>query len=252
MSELYPECAAGGFSRADGAVQFYTRVNALLHADMTVLDFGAGRGRFAFEETSPYRRSLRLLQGKVAEVIGADIDPVVAANPHVDRALVLTPGAALPLADHSVDLIVADATFEHVAEPAPIAGEFARILRPGGWICARTPNRLGYIGLGGRLVPNRWHAAVLKRLQPTRQARDIFPTHYKLNSFAALRRHFPASQFADHSYSWNNEPAYAGHSRLAWRAMQLAFRLTPEAFGATLMVFLQKKTGIDQTWLKAA
>ena len=28
----------------DGTIEFYTRVNMLLESDMTVLDFGAGRG----------------------------------------------------------------------------------------------------------------------------------------------------------------------------------------------------------------
>lgn len=44
VERLFPEVSAGGFTRMDGTVEFYTRVNALLRPDMTVLDFGAGRG----------------------------------------------------------------------------------------------------------------------------------------------------------------------------------------------------------------
>lgn len=43
--QLYPESGAGGFSRVDGTVEFYTRVNALLSPDAVVVDLGAGRGK---------------------------------------------------------------------------------------------------------------------------------------------------------------------------------------------------------------
>jgi len=36
-----------------------------------------------------YCRELRNLRGKVREVIGADIDPIVATNPCIDRAIVV-------------------------------------------------------------------------------------------------------------------------------------------------------------------
>ena len=37
FERLYPEYGAGGFSRVDLWVPFYTRVNALLRPDMTVV-----------------------------------------------------------------------------------------------------------------------------------------------------------------------------------------------------------------------
>lgn len=40
--ELFREPAAGGFTRFDGTVQFCSRVNALIHPDAVVLEFGAG------------------------------------------------------------------------------------------------------------------------------------------------------------------------------------------------------------------
>lgn len=45
MATWFPEIRAGGFTSLDGTIEFYTRVNALLTADMTVLDFGEGAGR---------------------------------------------------------------------------------------------------------------------------------------------------------------------------------------------------------------
>lgn len=238
-AHLYPEVAAGGFSRVDGTVAFYQRVNALLGPAMTVVDFGAGRGQ-AQEDPVPYRRDLARLRGKVARVVGVDVDPAVRENPRVDEAVVITPGRPLPLAAGSVDLVVADFVFEHISDPAWAGRELARILEPGGWVCARTPNRWGSIGVPARLVPNRWHSAVLRRVQPQKQERDTFPTAYRLNTFADLARHFPPGEFRHASYTFDSEPAYFGSSRLAWRLVRASYRVTPPPLGSMLFVFLQK------------
>jgi SAM-dependent methyltransferase len=237
----YPEVGAGGFSHVDGTISFYGRIDALLRPDMVVLDYGAGRGEAALDDPVPYRRRLRVLKGKVAKVIGVDVDPVVVTNPSVDEAIVVAPDAPLPLADGSVDLIVSDSTFEHVTDPAFVASELSRVLKRGGWLCARTPNRWGYASVGARLVPNRLHARVLRWLQPHRKEEDVFPTVYRMNTRRALRKLFPQGEFDHFVYTMNSEPAYFGRSILMWRSMMLAFRLIPSGLGATFFVFLRKK-----------
>ncbi len=242
-TRLYPESRAGGFVAIDGAVQFYGRIAALTRASDVVLDLGAGRGEYLLEDPVPYRRALRDHRGRCARVIGADVDPVVLDNPGVDEAHVIGADGRLPLPDASVDVIVAEAVFEHVENAEVFAAEITRVLRPGGWLCARTPNRWGYIALGASLVPNALHVAVLRGLQPDRQACDVFPTHYRLNSFAALRRYFPKMHWQDCSYTWTSEPAYFGSSWLGWRVAQALAWVLPPAMGATLMVFLRKEGG---------
>jgi SAM-dependent methyltransferase len=216
---FFPETRAGGFSRRDGTVEFFTRVNALLDETATVLDFGAGRGRGALEDPIPYRRDLRRLQGKCQKLIAVDVDGAVLQNSAVDEAHVIQLGERLPFADGSMDLIVSDMTFEHVTNPGHTIGELKRILKPGGWICARTPNRWGYVGVGANLVPNRLHARLLKYLQPKRQEVDVFPTAYKLNTYGALKAHFPADQFFNATYGYTPEPAYFAQARFAWWLM---------------------------------
>lgn len=245
LRQLYPELRAGGFSRADGSVLFYARVNALLSPEMTVLDFGAGRGRDAVDDPVGFRRELRVLKGKVAEVIGVDIDPVVTTNPSLDRALVIEEDGALPFDDNSIDLIVSDFCFEHLRRPDLAAPELTRVLRPGGWLCARTPNRWGYIGIGARLVPNRLHTPLLRRLQPARQAYDVFPTAYRLNTRRALREHFPPEAFIDVSYMHNGMPAYFGHSVSASRTARVVMRHMPESLSSLLFVFLQRRASAN-------
>ena len=153
MTASLPEIFAGGFDRYDGTIQFYQRVNALLRPDFVVVDFGAGRGRIHVDDPIAYRRSLTSLRGKVKEVIGVDVDSAVSTNPAIDRAIVIS-GPEIPLPDGSVDLILSDFTFEHLGDPQAIARSFERVLKPGGWICARTPNRFGYIALANRFLPD--------------------------------------------------------------------------------------------------
>jgi SAM-dependent methyltransferase len=239
---LYPETSAGGFSSVDGSVEFYGRLNALLRKDMTLLDFGAGRGKDAFEDPVPYRRELRNLRGKVRRVIGADIDPIVATNPSLDSAVVLSRGCGLPFRDESVDIILADFTFEHITEPELVTRELDRVLKCGGWICARTPNRWGYIAIGATIVPNRLHTRALSILQPERQPGDVFSTSYRLNTPAVVARFFPPDRYVDCSYYYNSEPAYFGSSLVAARVARTVSRLLPARLSALLMIFLQKKT----------
>ncbi len=143
LERFFLEVAAGGYSRRDGTVEFFGRVNALLTPGSVVVDLGAGRGRGALDDAVDYRRQLCVLRGKCQRAIGVDIDPAVRDNPGLDEAHVIALDAPLPFADDSVDLVVSDMTFEHIDRPEHTVAELTRVLRPGGWICARTPNRWG-------------------------------------------------------------------------------------------------------------
>jgi SAM-dependent methyltransferase len=242
LNRFYPEVSAGGFSHVDGTVEFYSRINALLSQDMVVLDFGAGRGAQLLADTSLYRCNLAVLKGKAKKVIGIDVDPVILDNNFLDEAHVIKDGAALPVSDASIDLIVSDWTFEHVRKPKFVATELSRVLKPGGWICARTPNRWGYIGLGTNIVPNNLHARILKRLQPGsyRAERDVYPTAYQMNTMRVIRHLFPNDHFENFSYTYNSEPAYFGNSALAWHIMKVSFMLIPSSLRSYLFIFLRK------------
>lgn len=242
LARLYPEAAVGGYTQLDGQVEFYTRVNALVGADSHVLDFGAGRGYWAVEPMPAISRRLRTLRGRVARVVGTDVDNAVLTNPTLDEAQVVPPGEPLPYADGTFDLIIADHVLEHIdAEHAPdVAAELMRLLRPGGWLAARTPNKWGMIGLGARAVPNRLHVRVLDRLQPGRKAEDVFPVRYEMNTRKDLRRLF--APHAVHVYGHASEPTYFGRSSAMWRVAAGVDRLTPGRLRPTLMVFVQKQS----------
>jgi SAM-dependent methyltransferase len=132
-----------------------------LRPDFVVADFGAGRGRIHIDDPIGYRRSLTSLKSKVKEVIGVDVDSAVRTNSAIDRAIVIS-GPELPLPDRSVDLILSDFTFEHLGDPKAIARNFERVLKPGGWICAHTPNRFGCITLANSFLPDSLRSRVLR------------------------------------------------------------------------------------------
>jgi len=240
IRRIFPEAHAGGFSHRDGTIEFYTRVNALLTPEMKLLDFGAGRGHALVEDKVEYRRRLRNFRGRCQKVVGIDIDDVVKSNPGLDEAVLIQPNQRLPFDDATFDLIICDWVFEHFIDPAYTTSELGRVLNPGGWLCARTPNRWGYISIGARFTPNRLHEGLLRILQPGRQERDEFPTYYRLNTMRALRKYFSKEQYLDASYYYTPEPAYFNNKSILWRLAMFFERVMPAKCGPVLMVFLQK------------
>jgi hypothetical protein len=67
------EIRFGGYSRRDGTVAFYTRVNALLAPSARVLDYCCGVGAHISAE-DPFTGGLQRRRGKVAEFVGVDVD----------------------------------------------------------------------------------------------------------------------------------------------------------------------------------
>lgn len=171
---------------------------------------------------------------------GCDPDDVVLENPTLDAAAVIKIGDPLPYDDDRFDLIVSRYVFEHIANPEWAAQELLRVVKPGGWICAMTPNRWGYVALAARLVPNRMHSNALSRVQPGRTAKDVFPTVYRLNRPADVKRFF--GKAADvYAYSTSAVPSYHFGNVLLMRLEQFVHRLTPPMFDVGLRFFIHKR-----------
>lgn len=239
-ARFYPESRFGGFSHRDCTVEFFTRINALLKPGDRVLDFGAGRGGGITDDPCRYRRELQTLQGRCAELVGCDLDPAVLENAHLDRAVVIESGQPLPFADNTFDLIFCSYVFEHVADPELVSSELLRILKPGGYLCALTPNKWGYVALVAALVSNRLHRRVLHRVQPSRADFDVFPTVYALNTPAAIRRHFAAKSEVV-AYPFTPEPAYHFGSPLLYRMLRTVHKHLPDFIATNLFVFARKR-----------
>lgn len=241
VARYHPEVRVSGYTSSDGTIEFYNRIRSLLKPDMHVLDFGAGRGAWVEEDPCEYSRQTRTIRGSVARYVGCDVDPAILQNPSLDEGILLEIGKPLPFADHEFDVIVSDYTFEHLAAPREIAAELARVLKPGGWICARTPNKYGYISVLARLAGNASHSRILRFAQPGRKEQDVFPTVFRMNSMRALRACFPSTVFEHLTYRYEAEPAYFFNSRAVFRLMSAVNRVLPRVFSSTLLVFLRKK-----------
>lgn len=230
----------GGFSRLDGTVEFFGRVNSLLQPEFRVLDLGAGRGAWFFEDRVPFRRSLRDIKSKVSEYIGADIDDVVLSNPTTTRN-VLIDGDRLPLPDQSVDLIICDYVLEHIVDVSSFCANVSRVLRPGGFLCGRTPHLLNYVSLIARLVTNAQHSRLLAFAQPNRKPADIFPTVYRCNTVKTLSRLFPG--WKNHSYLYAAEPQYYFGLKSVYFLLSVVHRFFPAYLTGNIFVFLRKPPG---------
>jgi SAM-dependent methyltransferase len=128
--------------------------------------------------------------------------------------------------------------FEHVVDPVPVARELLRILKPGGYLCARTANKYGYVTIAARLVPNTSHVGWLKRVMPERHAEDVFPTAYKMNTVRDIERLFPGC-----AVSWYRDsagPSYYFGNGLIYRLMLGVHKLLPNWAATGLCFFIRK------------
>jgi SAM-dependent methyltransferase len=105
----------------------------LISSGSRVLDVACGAGL-----------GLEMLLRTGARPVGVDLDPAALADARLTApraTLVRADAARLPLSDQAIDVVVSFETIEHVADPAALAAELRRILRPGGCLVLSTPNR---------------------------------------------------------------------------------------------------------------
>jgi SAM-dependent methyltransferase len=154
---------------------FRDAILKLIDPHWEALDLGAGAGLL------PQMN----FRGLVRKVSGVDLDPRVLSNPALDEASV-GDGEAIPFPDEAFDLIFADNVLEHLPDPAAVFREIWRTLRPGGVFLFKTPNRRHYVPTLARLTPHAVHQFV-NGLRG-RASDDTFPTLYRANTSAAIRR----------------------------------------------------------------
>ena len=237
---VYPEHRWFGFTREDGTVHFLTRVHALLRPGLTVLDIGCGRGQ-ASEDSCLFRRELRRLGGEGRTVIGIDVDSDAASNPMINEFRQIDDTRRWPVADEAIGLAYSDYVLEHVNDPVAFFAEAHRVLRPGGYLCMRTPNFLGYGALLSWLVPNRFHEKILARVQPEKKTVDVFPTLYRCNTKWRLTRVLRKAGFDPVVYAIEGEPGYLKSFPLGFRLAAVLAPHLPQLFKSTLLIFARKR-----------
>ncbi len=235
----YPEAAFGGFAHCDGTIAFLSRVRSLLPERGIVLDVGCGRGSRT-DDPCVYRRDLQDFRSPNRRIIGIDPDPRAASNPFLDEFRPLQIPDRWPVKDGEIGLVYADYVLEHLDTPDAFFAELDRVLVPGGYFCARTPNRWGYVSLAAQLVPNRLHARITGFVQRDRRAEDVFPTRYRCNTLHTIKR-----QFGRHGYECvvmrhETEPTYFVFSDALFRLARIVHALLPPLLRSTLFIFARK------------
>lgn len=165
------------------------RVDSLLKPGGVLLDAGCGR-------TAPV---LRKYLGRAGRLIGVELvefTDVPSAIETYNADL-----AELPLSDASVDLIMSRSVFEHLSDPESVYREFSRVLRPGGAVVFLTANMWDYGTQVARLVPNRFHAKIVRYVEG-RAEEDTFPTAYKTNTRSDVDRLAAASEMCVESFQY--------------------------------------------------
>lgn len=134
--------------------------------------------------------------------VGCDRDPYLSKHSSI-KNLVICDAAALPFRDRTFNLVTAAMVFEHLEDPQAVFREVARISQPGGRFIAFTPNRFNYAMIVASLTPYRFHLLFKKLTHYFARGEwqdfeeEVFPTWYRANSVAALRRLASAGNFRE-------------------------------------------------------
>jgi SAM-dependent methyltransferase len=168
--KFYPE-----FQKNWDDQKFRQRVLDVLNPELQLLDLGAGAGIVTAMN----------FRGLAKQVCGVDLDPRVAANPFLDEGKMAN-ADAIPYPDASFDIVIADNVMEHLDRPGEVFREIFRVLRPGGKLLFKTPNRTHYMPLIARITPYRFHRWI-NRLRG-RHETDTFPTRYLCNAPSQISR----------------------------------------------------------------
>jgi SAM-dependent methyltransferase len=131
LGDVIPSDSSGQ-SLADHYIARFARGDLGVAPDgARVMDLGAGEGGSVdqFREVAPGARW-----------VGVDISDSVESRARTrdDAEFVIFDGVHLPFEDASFDLVYCKQVLEHVAHPAPLMAEVARVLRPGGALVGST------------------------------------------------------------------------------------------------------------------
>lgn len=145
------------------------------------LDLGCGHQFFAEWMTGEQSEVI----ASCRSVFGIDLDWIgLKGHSGIDKKI-FGNLERLPLADSSFDLISANMVVEHLESPQAVLREVHRCLRPGGRFVFHTPNFNGWATQFANRVPETIKKKLIWALE-RRKEEDVFQTHYKMNTPAAV------------------------------------------------------------------
>ena len=167
-------------------------VAGLVAPGMAWLDVGCGHELF------PNNRELaQALSQRCRRLTGVDPGPNLQQNAWVHEKV----GASIDAYDGKgeFDLVTLRMVAEHVADPEACVRSVARALRPGGIAVIYTVFAGSPMPLLTRIAPMGLRHRVKAWLWGT-QPRDTFPTHFRMNTRAALQRLFAGAGLHEEAF----------------------------------------------------
>lgn len=154
-----------------------------VHPRVRWLDAGCGHGVFP----SWMKERGNSLVARSAFVVGLDCDCPSLWENRVVHSLVAGDLSVLPFRESSFDLVSANMVVEHLSETDGVGQALYRVLKPGGVFIFHTPNYLHYQTILASLIPQRLKYQLIQWIEG-RDEKDAFPTHYRLNTAAAIQK----------------------------------------------------------------
>lgn len=149
--------------------------------DCEWLDLGCGHQMFGSWMTKEEEE----LSARSARLVGIDRDfKALKENRGIHHA-VFGDVSALPFASGSFDVVTANMVVEHLDRPTKVLESVRRVLRPGGLFIFHTPNRNSMPATIARMMPQALKNLLALVLEE-RAEKDVFPTHYEMNTEAAI------------------------------------------------------------------
>lgn len=165
---------------------YFNKLDSLLQKEDRWLDLGCGRRITPAWLRDRAAREDEFVQ-RASEVVGIDPDENAIAENLLPIRKHQGFADDVPEPDSAFDLITANMVFEHMDSPDAVLCESTRLLKPGGLLLFHTPNVWYPITLLAACVPGVLRNRVTAWLEK-RPAKEIYPTHYRLNSERAIRR----------------------------------------------------------------
>lgn len=173
---------------------YETVVRKLVTTTTRWLDVGCGRDLF------PSNRALaRELSERCELLVGVDHDETIQENPFVHRKL---QGFVQDLdGAEQFDLVTMRMVAEHVTEPEVLLTTLSRLTAAGGMVVVYTVNRYSPVPLITAITPFRLHNPIKHILWRT-EAKDTFPTAFKMNTRVMLRNQFDKAGFDESEFHY--------------------------------------------------
>lgn len=245
--KFYPEAKLLGHTFVDGTLVFYQAINELVSRNLSekvLLDLGCGTGSYMtelHEKDLFYKINLMTFKGRARKVIGVDVDPNASINPNIDEFRLHDVNKPLPIDDSSIDVCICDWVVEHVGNVSFFFSEINRVIKKGGYVFFRTPNRLNYVYVISSLIPNGLHTKLLKKVQSFRKEEDVFPTVYRCNTKHRISKALKQNGFEPYIFLHDSEPNYLKFSYISYALGYYLHKILPTSLKSTLIAIGIKK-----------